>query len=53
MATWNVVLVESHTTEFEIEADTEDDARSLAYQAWENGELGYAGLEVEIEVEVQ
>lgn len=51
MAKYKVTLVESQTTEFEIEGENEDDARSLAYQAWENGELGYASLEVEIDLE--
>jgi hypothetical protein len=52
MAKFNITLSETQTTEFELEATDVDEAKDLAYQMWENGELGYAGLEVEIEAEV-
>lgn len=52
MATWDVrVLVEKQVHVVFVEADDADSAKHIAYQAWENGELGYAELEVEIEVE--
>lgn len=53
MATYNVRVIETQTYEFEMEAHDEDEAKSLSYQAWENGDLGYAGLEVEVEVELE
>lgn len=51
MAEYRVELTEKQVWVIFIEADSEDNARDIAYQSWENGELGYAELEVEMESE--
>lgn len=51
MATYKVMLKETQTYEFEIDGENKEEAENLAYQAWVYGELGYAGLDVDIELE--
>lgn len=51
MADYRVELTEKQVWVIFIEADSEDDAKDIAYQSWENGELGYTELEVEMESE--
>ena len=51
MANYRVTVTETHTYDVFLEAGDADSAKDTAYQAWENGELGYAGLEIETEVE--
>lgn len=51
MANYRVELTEKQAWVLFIEADDEDEARQSAYDAWENGELGYAELVVEMESE--
>lgn len=53
MAKFSVTVREVQTTEFELEATDEYEAKELAYQMWQDDGFGYAGLEVEIEAEVQ
>lgn len=52
MAEYKVTLTETHTYEVLVDMPDPDSAKDIVYQSWENGELGYAGLDIEIELEV-
>ena len=51
MGNYRVELLEKQVWVVFVEAESEDEAKDIAYQGWENGELGYTELEVEMEVE--